>query len=492
MTRNIPSSFQEIKEVVVRRWVWIVVTLLVIPPIVYTAGHYWPKRYRSETTILVDPQRVPEQYVKATVTGDITDRLQTIKEEVMSRTRLLMIAENNHLYVQKGKPIKEADLLASMRKDISVDIIHGASDRNPIDGFKIAYIAPTPELAQDITRQIAGLFIEENVKQRDQDAQGTQRFIEAQLTQARSALDAQEQKISQFKAAHLGTLPSQEAANLTMISEYQGLAQTNSEAIDRANQQKIYLESMLNVSGGGKVTAIAPAPTALQLRLQTAENQLAAARQKYTEVYPDVVRLRDEVASLKAQVKAQPANGSRPATSTGPNVDQQLQGQLLATEQEIKSRTARQAKLESEIGTLQSRVRSLPEVQQDFEALSRDYSEMQKNYESLLEKEQSSSMAAELERHNESERFRVLDPASYPAAPYSPNLLLVNAMGILGALVLGFCLAFLAEMRDQTIHSADDAELYLSAPLMITLPSIKLQNAEQSRKGNALSIASET
>ena len=479
MTRRPPSDFQEILAMIIRRKMWIITCLLVVPPLVFIAGRAWPKKYRSETVILVDPQKVPEEYVKATITGDVTDRLQTISEEVMSRTRLLTIANKDGLYQGVRQRYGDDSAIDAIRKDITVDIIKGANEHSPIDGFKIAYIASTPQLAQQVTKQIADLFIDENIKERDQDAQGTEEFIENQLVKARADLAAQDQKIRNFKASHLGTLPEQEAANLSMISEYERLAQENSDAIDRANQQQVYLQSMLNVSGAPKQALAAP-PTPLELQLQAAEDELSAARQKYTDSHPDVIRLRDEVATLKSEVKHQPANAPAPRTvsPSAPTIGQQLESQLLATQQEIKSRTERQRELENQINALQAKVQSLPAVQQEYESLSRDYTEMQKNYESLLEKEQASGMAAELERHNESERFRVLDPASYPTSAYWPNLLLVNAGGLVAALLLGFGLAYLAEMRDPTIHNADEAESYLSAPLIVALPSLRLDDSK--------------
>ena len=491
MTRKPPSNAHDILGMLIRRKMWIIACMLIVPPLVFIGGMYWPKDYRSETVILVDPQRIPEEYVKA-ITGDVTDRLQTISEEVMSRTRLLTIANEDGLYRKIRKTSGDDKAIDAFRKDITVDIIKGANERNPIDGFKVAYIAPKPELAQNVTQQLADLFIEENIKERDQDAEGTQLFIKNQLVQARTALAAQDARIRNFKASHLGTLPEQEQANLTMISEYQSLAQQNSDAIDRANQQQVYLQSMLNVNGNQKQTALLPPPTSLQLQLQTTENELSAARQKYTESHPDVVRLRDEVATLKAEVQRQPQGVSHPTAATGPSIGQQLESQLLATQQEIKSRADRQQELEGRIGSLQAKVQSLPAVQQEYEALSRDYSEMQKNYESLLEKEQASGMAAELERHNESERFRVLDPASYPSSPYSPNQLAVNAGGLVGALLLGLGLAYLADMRDPTIHDADEAEAYLSVPLIVALPSLQFDKAMPSGVRRNLNPVSET
>ena len=252
MTRKPPSNVREIIDLVVRRKWWIIACVLIVPPLVFVVGWYLPKQYRSETMIMVDQQRVPAEYVKATVTGDVTDRLQTISEEVMSRTRLLTIANKDNLYGKIREKYGDDVALAAMRKDITVDIIKGANDRSPIDGFKIAFIATTPKMAQRVTQQIADLFIQENVKERDQDAESTEQFIGNALVQARADLAAQDAKIRDFKATHLGSLPEQESANLAMIGEYQGLAQSNSEAIDRANQQRVYLQSMLDADRAAK------------------------------------------------------------------------------------------------------------------------------------------------------------------------------------------------------------------------------------------------
>lgn len=490
MARKPPANIHEIIELLIRRKRWIIACLLIVPPLAFIGGRYWPKKYRSETLILVDPQKVPEEYVKATVTGDITDRLQTISDEVMSRTRLLMIANRDNLYQKVREGHGDDGVIDAIRKDIGVDIIQGTGDR--VDGFKISYIASTPQLAQQVTQQIADLFIQENIKERDQDAEGTAQFIQNQLVTARTSLALQDQKIRNFKAAHLGELPEQETANLAMISEYQSLAQQNSDAIDRANQQLVYLQSMLGTNRDQKQPVIPPPPTPLQLQLQAAKNQLAEDRQKYTDAYPDVVRLRSEVATLEAELKRQPPNAQSVASASKPEMEQQLESQLLATQEEIKSRTGRQQQLERQINALQSRVQSLPAVQQEYEALSRDYTEMQKNEASLLAKEQSAGMAAELEFHNESERFRVLDPAGLPTIPYSPSAVKVNVGGLFGGLLLGLGLAYLADMRDPTIHTPDEAEAYLSVPLIVAVPSIGLAKAMSSGTERRLPSVAQT
>jgi succinoglycan biosynthesis transport protein ExoP len=475
MTRKIPASLREYRDMFFRRKWWILVPVIAIPIVVLAASLMLPKHYRSETLILVEPQKVPEEYVHATVTTDVTDRLQTISEEVMSRTRLQTIIDDLHLYPKlQGRESKD-EIVAAMRKDIVVDVVSNTHpEKHSVGAFKIAYIGDSPELAQRVTNKIADLFIQENLKVRDQQAQGTSQFIHTELDKARADLAVEEEKIRQFKAAHLGSLPEQSASNLQLISQYQSLAQANSEAIDRANQQRVYLQSMLNMSGAnkGQVAAVAPPPTPLQLELQKARQELSAARQKYTESHPDITRLKAEVASLEEQVKNQPQSARAEASAVGPNMVQQLQSQLVSIDQEIKARTQRQKVLEAQLGALEGRVETLPTVESQFADQSRDYEAKQKNYQSLVEKQAASEMAAELERHDESEQFRILDPANLPSKPYSPNLPVINGAGLLGALFVGCLLAFWMELKDGTIHDADELTQYLAIPLLTTVPNI--------------------
>lgn len=472
MARKLPASPQDLIDIFKRRKWWFIAPMIIIPVAAFAIGLALPKQYLSETTILVDPQKIPAEYVKTAAVGDITDRLQTIKEEVMSRTRLETIAEQLGLYQDVRQKAGMVKVIDRMQKDITVDLIKGASDRSPIDGFKISYVAPTPKMAQTVTRRISDLFIQENLKARDQQAQGTHQFLTDELQKSKAQLDAQEEKIRAFKSAHLGSLPEQENSNLSLISEYQNMAQANSEAIDRANQERVYLESMLNIDSGGKGAAVAQIMSPTDVELQQKRTELAAAEQKYTDSYPDVIRLKAEIASLEKTGHQNPKGRAPRVGASGPTASQQLQGQLVAIEQEIKSRTARQTKIEAQLQGVQGRVGMLPAVQGEFADLNRTYQEEQTNYESLVEKEQASGMVTELDRHDDSESFRILDPANLPVAPSAPNLLIIDVGGLFGGLLCGFLLGVVMDMRDATIHTAEEAAEYLELPLIVALPHI--------------------
>lgn len=471
MARKPPASPQEMWEVFLRRTWWIVVPLVTVPLLFAWIGTRLPRQYQSQALVMADPQKISADLVKQG--GDTAERLETIQEEVVSRPRLEQIARDLNLADGKGSDGGVERAARQMEKNLDITVKKAGGDDSPIIGYQITYIANNPQIAQAVVAKIAGLFIEENASWSSQQAQSTHAFLSDQVAKAKSALDAQQQKIEEFKAAHLGTLPEQEASNLTLISQYQTMLQANSEAIDRASQQKVYLQSLLNANDAGAKGTPAPAPTPLELQLQKAKDDLAAAREIYTDSFPDVVALKEEVASLEQQVRSQPKGRNPAIATTGPTMMQQLESQLLAVDQEIKDRSQRQTTLEAELKGLQAQVQVVPEVQGQYEALTQAYNEMEKTYESLLEKQQSAGMVAELQQHHDSGGFHVIDPPTLPAGASGPNLVIVDAAGLACGILLGLILGVVVDLTDATIHNADDLEKYLDLPMIVSLPNFE-------------------
>jgi polysaccharide biosynthesis transport protein len=473
MTRKMPATAAEYIGMLQRRKWWIICSVFAISGVIACVSLLLPKNYRSETLILVEPQKIPEDYVRATVTSDATDRLQTISEEIMSRTRLEKIIHDLNLYPDLAGKKSRDEIVAIMRKDITVDVITDTRpEKHSVGAFKIAYVAPTPLVARRVTQEIADLYIEENLHVRQQQALGTSQFIDNEMVKARVALEQQEEKIRQFNAEHLGALPEQEQSNLQLISQYQSQAQANSEAIDRANQQRVYLQSMLSMNGSGKGQGSSVVISSAQTELQKKHQELAEARQRYTDSHPDVIRLKNEVAALDLAANNQP-QGPVMDASAGSENTRDFPSQLAAIQQVIQSRSDKESSLEARIRSLQGRIATQPEVQSQFADLSRDYQAMQKNYQLLEEKSQASGMATQLENHNESEQFRIIDAADLPSKPHSPNLIIINAAGLLVSLMTGVLLALFSEMRDPTIHDSDELGRYLAIPLMAAIPTIR-------------------
>lgn len=473
MNRRPLTSVNDYWAIFLRRKWWVLLPLLVLPSIVFLVGLKLPKLYKSETLILVDPQKVPSDYVKPIVSSDVTDRLQTISQEILSRTRLQAIIDQFGLY-KDAKQLTQEEIIESMRHDITVDIVSDPrlqTDRGEgVQGIKISYTGQSPVLAQQVTRQIASLFIEENLKVREQQAEGTKQFIESQLEQARTDLMQQEQRIKAFKARYMGSLPEQEQSNLQVLGQMQNMLQGNNDTIVRDEQERTYLQSLLDMMQPGRGATGSPATSGLEVELAARRAELVEAEQKYQPGHPDVIRLKAEVAALQAKQKA--LRETEPVTESA-SQPEQIKSQLTAINQEIQQRKQRQADMEAKVRTLQGRLETLPAVEQQFADLNRDYQTSQANYQSLLQKKDSSTMATEMERRAQGEQFRVLDPASLPEKPYKPDLRLLNLMGLAAGLAVGVGLGALQEFRDTSMHSKQDLAFYVAAPLLGWMPMIQ-------------------
>jgi|GEM_PF-7123874 len=480
MERKPPSSIGDFVAVIRRRKYWLIVPFVIVAGLGIGLSPRVPRSYRSTTTILVVPQKVPALYVRPS-TSDVMNRLSRIGLKIMSGNGFLQIIDRLDLYPAMRKAhAKPARLIAAMRSNISVNLAPDSSiGPDGAGAFMISFIGPTPHQAQQATAGIAHLFLTENQRDQRALALGTHAFLTAQVQQAAQQLAAERAKIQAFKSAHLSSLPEQTQANLSTIAMLQGEMQNNSAAIDQDNQRRVYLDSVLNVApsgvdNAGDTSTPAP-PTALQVELAQKQAELNANLLKYTPQFPDVVRLKRQIAALKQQILIAPRSAAaNPVAAApplaGPTMNDELRSQLVALGTDLRTRKAHQTQIEQQIVQLRSSVTALPAVQTEYAALSSNYEEMQRNYDGLLAKQQESGMAAQLEQNNDSEQFVVLDPANLPLAPYRPNPILLYMGSVFLGAFAGLLCALGVELRDDTIHDSEEAASYLKLPVMIGLP----------------------
>lgn len=455
--RRPPTEIFDYLEILQRRWPLLAIPLLVSLFLTLIIGSKLPKYYVSETVVALDPQKVPIDVVKSGQM-DLSQRLQLINQQILSRTQLQKIVDAFGLYKDSGGTKDE--IIDRMRRDISMEIVRDQRMQdNEVTAFRLSYTARTPELAQQVTRQLASLYIEENLKVREQIAEGTHEFIDEELQRARQDLEKQEQAMTKFKSEHMGALPQQENSNLQLIGQYQALLQSNSEAIARAEQNKQYLQSLLEVTG--------PKPAEKSAALESARMELAIAEQKYTPSHPDVIRLRNQVKSLELQQSTTAKESSTP----------QLSSQLAALDEELKVRTARAKELEAKVRGVQGRVEALPMIEQRYTELSRDYEVSRANYQALLQKKNQTGMTVEMERGAKGENFRILDPASLPQKPSKPNMAMVLLGGLAIGAMVGGGLGALREYQDRSVHTERDLQYYLRVPVLALMPVIHTEQS---------------
>lgn len=471
--------------VVRRRW-WILGPLFLGWLIVFASAWIIPPKYTSETVILVEQQKVPQQFVLPNVQVDLEERLQSITQQVLSRSRLLNIINDLHLY--QGLFFSSPDdQIIQMRKDIKIDLVQTPPTPGKpaeLTAFKIAYVADKPQIAQQVNTRLAGLFIDENVRASQQQSESTTNFLDSQLTAAAAALAVQEKKIREYEAAHMGELPDQLQSNLQILNGAQGQLQAAIDARDKALQQQTYLNSLLtqyDQMGINEQTPAAGGTRGQQLDMARAE--LAALEAKYTPDHPDVKKAKETIANLEKSQDAPETNSddsSKDSEKTPASAAQlqamtpvmQIQSQLKANKLEIQAQEARIAKLEQKVNQYQVRLNATPGRQQELSDIMRNYDESKKNYDELLGKTMASSLATSLNRQQQGDQFRIIDPPSLPEKSSFPDRFKFSLAGLGIGLALAFVFGVGSEFLDDRIRSENDLLEAAQLPVLAEIPPL--------------------
>ena len=498
-----------------RKWL-IVGVFLMVAAITIGVVQALPNVYTSQTLILVDPQKVPESYVKSTVTGSVRDRLSTLSQQILSATRLQRIIDSLHLYQAEKKTMAREEILAMMRKDVTTTVVSDFGASQELQAFKISYSGSEPRLVAQVTNQLASLFIEENLKARELQASGTTDFIENQLQETRKALEDQEGKLKDFRMKHIGEMPEQQSADLQILGQLQSQVQLEGEALNRAEQQKSYLQSLITqtipvigLDTGDETGAPTPAkagPVAAPKKptLSTDQAKLADLLMRYKETYPDVVKLKKQIAEGEAkqalagnsveraapQVPVPPPPPSAPATqpASAPVVpptkhfNPVLQAQLETCDAEIAKHRQEMQRISKLIAGYQAKLEAIPVREQEITALVRDYEMTKAHYTQLEGQALSAETSTQLEYRQKGERFVVLDPAVTPEKPSKPNRPLLNAVGALAGLILGLVFAMSPEIFGMTIIGPQDLTATSYLTILEIIPVIKTRSDEIVRK----------
>ena len=468
-----PEDFLDIA----RRRIWlIIIPFVLVSTATAIVAKRTPNLYRSETVILVVPQRIPESYVRSTITSRIEDRLQSIGQQILSRTRLERIILDFDLYASDRRTAPMENVVEIMRRDIEVETVKG-------DAFKVTYVSGDPKAAMEVTNRLASLFIEENRRDREVLADGTNQFLESQLEDARRRLAEHEKKVQEYRQQYTGELPTQVQSNLQVIQNTQLQVQAIVESIDRDRDRRIVLErSIADASAADERTAGAgTSPVEAQAspeeeELGTARRALRELQARLTSEHPDVARAKRQLRELEA--KAAPSAAApapqpeiRPArpTATAARI-RNLQNEMQNIDRQIAYKEAEERRLRGVIATYQARVEAAPKRESELIELTRDYTTLQQLYTGLLAKREDSKIAANLERRQAGEQFRILDPARVPEQPFSPNRMRMNLMGAIAGLALGLGLVALLEYRDTTLRTDDDVLSTLNLPVLAVIP----------------------
>jgi len=492
-------NLQQYVGVIRRRHMYFLIPFFLGWLVVWGASWVLPARYKSGTLILVEQPSMPKDYVTPNINDDLQARLQTITQQILSRTRLLHIIDELNLYADQRGRLNPDELVERMSKDIQIELVRDVGLR--ITSFNIYYSSHDPHLAQQVTGELTNLFISENLELRQQKSEDTTKFLEQQLETARQNLAEQEEKVRVYKDQHLGELPSQLTSNVQILSGLQSQLQSEEDGLNADRQQNAYLQSMLErsralqrapKSGDGTPVGI----PALDQELDKLKAQLADLSSHYTDRHPDVRKLKDQIAKtekmreqaladLKAAATTISGNGNPPASTPddmdgGDSATVQLQGQLKANQIDMANKEHEIAALKAKIDEYQRRLNEEPAREQQFADLTRGYEQSKANYDELLKKKNSSQMATSMELLQQGEHFQMIDPPSLPLKPDFPNRLKLCGIGLGIGVALGGVLAGGAEFLDDRLYNEKELKELLPVNVISEIPAIT--SPEEERK----------
>lgn len=483
--------------IVRRRHLHFLLPLFVGWAAVWAASWVLPPRFQSTTLILVAQPTMPKDYVTPNVNDDLQERLQTITQQILSRTRLLHIIDEFNLYASQHSQASPDQKVERMRKDIDIDLVRDG--RNQITAFNVSYSSRDPRVAQQVTGELTNLFINQNLEVRQQQSEDTTKFLETQLEAARQTLSEQEDKIRQFKALHVGEMPGQLSSNLQILSGLQAQLQNEEDALNTAKQQAVYLQTLSDQSrvlqGTGKsADGTSVGLPAIEAELDKLKAQLADLSSHYTDRHPDVRKVKEQIAKtekmrdqLLAAAKAHanaPPDTSNPAPAADPAqslASAQIQSQLRSNQAEIANREHSIAALKTKIDDYQGRLNQEPIREQELADLTRGYEQSKANYDDLLKKKNESAMATSMEMLQQGERFTVVDPPSLPQKPDFPNRLKFCGMGLGVGLAFGVLVAGAFEMKDDRVHGEKELKKLLPPTILAEIPAV-VDEADRTRQ----------
>src|SRR4051812_48915935 len=488
--RMLPGKAYKPEDVllILRRRIW----LLLVPFAVVSAGvaawaYKLPDQFRSETVILVVPQRVPESYVRSTVTTRIEDRLQSITQQILSRTRLERIIQDFNLYPEERKAAIMEDVVDRMRGNINVQVVKG-------DAFRVSFISDEARTAMRVTERLASLFIEESLRDREVLAEGTNQFLEAQLEDARRRLVDHEKKLEEYRRQYAGQLPTQVESNLQVLQNLQTQVQSLAESINRDSERRLILERTIadleqqeEAAAAGLAGPGDEKPGPAQ-QLAAAKTALAAMQTRLKADHPDVKKMAGIVRDLEKKADADAATADTTAPVTAPVsagttargrrlADARLEMELL--DRQLSKKQSTEVAIRKQISAYQLRVEVVPTRESEMTELMRDYQTLQGQYTSLLSKKEDSKISANLERRQIGEQFKLLDPARLPEKPFSPDRGRLNIMGMVGGVGIGLLLIGLLEYRDNSFKTDHEIMRVLSLPVLAVVPL--MQSAVEKR-----------
>ena len=531
-----------IKGIIRRRKKIFFLTFILIFLLVGVIAFVLPPVYLSESTILVEAQQIPQDYVKSTITAYVEERLQVITRQVMTRAKLMKIMNQFNLYPEMRDRNPTEMIITKMRKDIKLETIQGSGrgrgggqSGSTTIAFTLSYEGKDPSTVQKVTSSLASLYLAEELKTREQRASTTTIFFQEELTNLKKQLFVYESRISKFKEAHIGELPEHNDMNLQRLDRLERELDQLNMQINSIEERRVYLlgqianvDPLVPVVVEGDKIAMNPKERLKRLRLRLLalqstlsekhpdikklkkeineleaqvgksddsvakvrmlselQGELAAKQGKLGPKHPDVIKLKKQVRMLSKEVdellteKAiTEVSEEKPDSALYVNLMTQIAGANI----QIKAHLKQRKKVEEEIKKYQIKLEDAPIIEKEYNELTREYNNAKRKYDDLLSKRMEAKISQGMEDTQRGERFTIIDPAQLPEKPYKPNRMIIILLGFVLALGAGIALCAAQEGLDNTVKTADELSAVMGVPVFSEVSLIETDGERRGRQ----------
>lgn len=525
-------------------FIWPAVAIVFITAIVALA---LPPIYESTSTILIEEQQIPPDFVRTLVTGLADQRIQSLNQQILSRTRLLEIIRQFNLYPELRNKYTNEEIIEKMRKDIRVDLISAqVSDKKRGQqaqggtvtiAFTVAYLGNNPEVVQRVNGMLVSLYLQENLKIRELQAKTTTQFLESELKGIKERITDLGDKITAFKGKHETIIPELQQFNRAQAENLERQIEQINVQIKAVEERKFYLEGQLatvnpnllaTTSSGERLLDPATrlkvlevslidlqsryspehpdvvkvkreiaeltkvtrggtiAPSLKKERLAKLQAELAQKQGRYADQHPEVVKLRKEIAELEKMPEE--AKGVKEAAAQPDNPAYvNLLTNVHAAANSIQALKKQNEGLEAKLAGYRRRIEEAPKVEQEYLALTRDYQNAHAKHQEIMNKILEARISEGMEESQKGEKFTLIDPASYPEKPVSPKRGLIFLAGLILSLGAGLGMVALTENHDHSVKSADELAWLTGLPVMGSIARIvTLQDEARKKKRKRL------
>jgi polysaccharide chain length determinant protein (PEP-CTERM system associated) len=440
-----------------------------------------PNQYLSYTTLLVEPRTVSKKLVEAGLDeGDLMNRLHLMTMQILSRARLSRVIDDLKLYPKLSAKKTREEVIQYMRDRIWVDPVLPELETKQlnrtreydINTFRLYFRHEDSTTAAAVANRLTNDFIDEHIKDRVQVSGDTAEFIESELGRLSTRIREVEAQIAQVKTENAGSLPTDMEANQRQLERsFESLRDTQRRLAEADSDQAFYRQqaAVAHTTADNKGDLYGRAVTPA-LRLQELEMSLSDMRARgLTDKYPDVIAAQAEIEQLQGKVDEDDARGA-PASAG----EQEALAEAERARAKAEVAHSEVARVQGEIDQAQQRLAATPRVAEQLDALAREYKSLSENFTDYSNKRLEAGVAANMERRQKGEQFKVLEPAFPAADPVSPNRPLILLLGTLLGLVLGGGIGLLLEAADSSYHNPRSLQEALRIPVLAAIPSILL------------------